>query len=256
MSYTSITWQCSDYTSELTCVRCHTHLCELQGDSSCHLPSIRLGEDIKGDALQRIRQWHSEQVIAVRSPYVPTLSSCYLELSSLCEEVSEQHQHVWGHRCYVGSVGVGSVSVAKASSHGVVHEQQAGSLNLREPTQAQTYQHRALQWSKDTCGQQDRYTLNTTVLPSWSFWALGPCSEVQPPQSSQSQFLIHLVHPRNTDTSGHQAIVATYAGHLCRMTGAPTLSDHRTHHCRLSVRLIRAHNTLRAGEISGVSAEN
>lgn len=40
-----------------------------------------------------------------------------------------------------------------------------------------------------------------TILPSPSFWALGPCSKVQSPQSFQSHFLILLVHPVDTWTN-------------------------------------------------------
>lgn len=44
-------------------------------------------------------------------------------------------------------------------------------------------------------------TLRATILPSWSFWAQGPCSEVQSPQSFQSQSLILLVPPTDTQTN-------------------------------------------------------
>lgn len=60
----------------------------------------------------------------------------YLELSLLCEEVSEQHQHVGGHRGHIGSIAVRPVTVAKASAHRVVHKQHTGCLDLKEPTPA------------------------------------------------------------------------------------------------------------------------
>lgn len=51
-------------------------------------------------------------------------------------------------------------------------------------------------------------TLRATILPSWSFWAQGPCSEVQSPQSFQSQSLILLVPP--TDKHLHQVVEAGF----------------------------------------------
>ena len=45
-----------------------------------------------------------------------------LEVGSLGEEVLQQHQHVRGHRGYVGGEGVGPVCVAEARPHRVIHK--------------------------------------------------------------------------------------------------------------------------------------
>ncbi len=62
----------------------------------------------------------------------------YLELSLLCEEVFEQHQHVWGHCGHIGGKAVGPVTVAEASAHGVVDKQHTGCLHLQQPTHMKT----------------------------------------------------------------------------------------------------------------------
>lgn len=61
-------------------------------------------------------------------------ASDYLELWLLCEEVSEQHQHVGGNHGHVGGVTIWAFGVAEAGAHGVVDKQHTGCLDLKQHT--------------------------------------------------------------------------------------------------------------------------